>query len=57
VPDAKTIWLHGEQLTRAGAIKRLFALRDAGYLAVGGQIEGATVVKAWPAQVHKRGGF
>jgi len=57
VPDAKTIWLHGEQLTRAGAIKRLFALRDAGYLAMGGQMEGATVVKAWPAQVHKRGGF
>jgi hypothetical protein len=42
VPDAKTIWLFREQLTRAGAILRLFArfdavLRDAGYLAMGGQ--------------------
>jgi transposase, IS5 family len=38
VPDAKTLWLFREQLTRAGAIERLFArfdrlLRDAGYLA------------------------
>ena len=41
MPDAKTIWLFREQLTRAGAIERLFArfdaaLRDAGYLAMGG---------------------
>ena len=51
VPDAKTIWLYREQLTRAGAIERLFArfdaaLRDAGYLAMGGQIVDATVVEA-----------
>src|ERR687891_2644739 len=51
VPDAKTIWLFREQLTRAGATVRLFArfdaaLRDAGYLAMGGQIIDATVVQA-----------
>ena len=42
VPDAKTIWLFREQLTRAGAIERLFqrfdaALRNAGYLARAGR--------------------
>jgi IS5 family transposase len=51
VPDAKTIWLFREQLTRAGAIERLFAtfdstLRGAGYLAMAGQIVDATVVEA-----------
>jgi transposase, IS5 family len=51
VPDAKTIWLFREQLTRAGAVARLFArfdatLREAGYLAMGGQIMDATVVAA-----------
>lgn len=51
VPDAKTIWLFREQLSRAGAIERLFArfdavLRDQGYLAMGGQIVDATVVQA-----------
>ncbi len=51
VPDAKTIWLYREQLTRAGAVARLFArfdaaLRDAGYLAMGGQIVDATVIQA-----------
>ena len=51
VPDAKTIWLFREQLTRAGAVKRLFerfdaVLRQAGYLAMGGQIVDATVVEA-----------
>jgi IS5 family transposase len=40
VPDAKTLWLFREQLTRAKAVERLFArfdavLRDAGYLAMG----------------------
>jgi IS5 family transposase len=29
VPDAKTIWLFGEQLTRSGAIELLFASFDA----------------------------
>src|ERR687898_3403107 len=51
VPDAKTIWLFREQLTQAGAIERLFAsfdavLRQAGYLAMAGQIVDATVVEA-----------
>jgi IS5 family transposase len=51
VPDAKTIWLFREQLTKTGAVQRLFerfdaALRDAGYLAMGGQIVDATVIQA-----------
>ena len=51
VPDAKTIWLYREQLTRAGAVEHLFArfdaaLRDAGYLAMGGQIVDVTVIEA-----------
>src|SRR5512143_265832 len=42
VPDAKTIWLYREQLTRAGVIARLFArfdaiLRTRGYVAMGGR--------------------
>lgn len=41
VPDAKTIWLYREHLTRAGALGRAFdrfdtMLRDRGYLAMGG---------------------
>ena len=56
VSDAKTIWLFREQLTRAGAIERLFrqfdtALRDKGLLAMGGQILDATVVQARPARL------
>jgi transposase, IS5 family len=51
VPDAKTVWLYREQLTQAGAIERLFArfdavLRQAGYLAMAGQIVDATVIAA-----------
>jgi IS5 family transposase len=51
VPDAKTIWLYREQLTRAGALARLFArfdamLAESGFLAMGGQIVDATVVEA-----------
>jgi IS5 family transposase len=51
VPDAKTIWCYREQLTRDGAIARLFArfdaiLRARGYMAMGGQIIDATVVEA-----------
>ncbi len=51
VPDAKTIWLFREQLTRAGALGRLFdrfnaMLHERGYLAMGGQIVDATVVQA-----------
>jgi IS5 family transposase len=56
VPDAKTIWLFREQLTRGGAIERLFrrfdaALKDKGLLAMGGQILDATVVQARPARL------
>ena len=51
VPDAKTIWLYREQLTRAGALTRAFdqfdaMLRERGYLAMGGQIVDATVIEA-----------
>ena len=51
VPDARTIWLFREKLTRAGAIKPLFerfeaALREAGYIAMGGQIVDACLVAA-----------
>jgi IS5 family transposase len=51
VPDAKTIWLYREQLTRAGALAKLFARFDAvlagrGFVAMGGQIVDATVVEA-----------
>jgi len=51
VPDARTIWLFREKLTRAEAIKRLFdrfdaALREAGYVAMGGQIVDASLIAA-----------
>jgi len=51
VPDAKTIWLYREQLTKAGALTRAFErfdamLRERGYLAMGGQIVDATVIEA-----------
>lgn len=51
MPDAKTIWRYREQLTRAGALARLFARFDAtlaerGFIAIGGQIVDATVVEA-----------
>ena len=56
VPDANTIWTFREALTRAQiegepAIEVLFSayeasLRQAGYLAMGGQIVDATVVAA-----------
>jgi transposase, IS5 family len=51
VPDAKTIWLYREQLTRTGALARAFErfdtmLRERGYLAMGGQIVDATVIEA-----------
>jgi IS5 family transposase len=56
VPDAKTVWLFREQLTKAGAIERLFArfdalLREQGILAMGGQIVDATIVQARPARL------
>ena len=51
VPDAKTIWLYREHLTKAGALQRAFdrfdaVLRERGYLAMGGQIVDATVIEA-----------
>jgi len=51
VPDARTIWLFREKLTKAGAIEGLFArfdaaLRASGYLAMSGQIVDATLVPA-----------
>src|SRR3712207_9498072 len=51
VPDANTIWAFREALERAGAVQALFArfdatLREAGYLAMGGQIVDASIVAA-----------
>jgi len=51
VPDANTIWTFREQLTKAGAIQGLFdrfdrTLREAGYLAMSGQLLDATIVSA-----------
>lgn len=51
VPDATTIWLFRERLVKAGASKRLFerfdqAVRNAGYIAMSGQIVDASLVPA-----------
>lgn len=51
VPDARTIWLFREKLTKAGAIQTLFdrfdaALRASGYIAMGGQIVDARLIAA-----------
>lgn len=51
VPDARTIWLFREKLTKAGAIQALFdrfdaALRASGYIAMGGQIVDACLIAA-----------
>ena len=51
VPDARTIWLYRETLTRAGAVEALFARFDAhlkaqGYLAMGGQMIDASIIEA-----------
>ena len=58
VPDANTIWTFREALSRAGAIERLFALfdqtlREAGYLAMSGQLVDAAIVSA-PKQRNTR---
>ncbi len=58
VPDAKTLWLYREALTKAGAVEGLFNLFDGhlkakGYLAMGGQIIDATIVPA-PRQHNSR---
>jgi transposase, IS5 family len=51
VPDANTLWDFREALIGAGALDKLFerldrAIRDAGYLAMGGQIVDASLVAA-----------
>lgn len=51
VPDARTIWLYRETLTRAQAVEALFARFDAhlkaqGYLAMGGQMIDASIIEA-----------
>jgi IS5 family transposase len=51
VPDARTIWLFRERLTRAGAIGPLFErfdamLRQSGYIAMSGQIVDASLIAA-----------
>jgi transposase len=55
VPDARTIWLFREKLSKAEAIRPLFerfdaALRGAGYIAMGGQIVDASLIAA-PKQI------
>lgn len=51
VPDARTIWLYRETLTKAGAIETLFDrfdahLKEQGYLAMGGQMIDASIIEA-----------
>jgi IS5 family transposase len=51
VPDANTIWSFREALKKADAVDALFArfdaaLRESGFLAMSGQIVGATIVAA-----------
>jgi transposase, IS5 family len=51
VPDARTIWLFREKLTKAGAIGPLFerfdaTLRRSGYIAMSGQIVDASLIAA-----------
>ena len=58
VPDAKTIWMFREHLTRAGAIGKLFrrfdaAIRAAGYIAMSGQLVDSSLVAA-PKQRNTR---
>ena len=57
-PDAKTIWLYKEHWTQAGVVEELFErfdamLQDNGFLAMGGQIVDASIVRA-PAQRNRR---
>ena len=58
IPDARTIWLFREKLTRAGVIQTLFdrldgSLRAAGYIAISGQIIDASLISA-PKQRNTR---
>jgi IS5 family transposase len=59
VPDATTVWLFREALTKANLVKALFERFDGylnakGYIARGGQIVDATIVSA-PRQHNSRG--
>ena len=58
VPDAKTVWLYRERLSRVGLIDALFEdfdgyLKSQGYRAMGGQIIDASTV-AVPIQRNRR---
>jgi IS5 family transposase len=58
IPDAKTIWLFRERLTKANLIKELFSqfdqfLRNSGFAAQKGQIIDASIVSA-PKQRNSR---
>ena len=58
-PDAKTIWLYREHWTQAGVVEALFerfdrVLRDEGFLAMGGQVVDASIVRV-PARRNRRG--
>jgi IS5 family transposase len=58
IPDARTIWLFREKLTKAGVIQTLFdrlddALRASGYIAMSGQIVDASLISA-PKQRNTR---
>src|SRR6201987_237285 len=51
IPDARTIWLFREKLTKAGTIGPLFErfdamLRQSGYIAMSGQIVDASLIAA-----------
>ncbi len=56
-PDAKTIWLYREHWGQAGVVKDLFdrfdqVLRDEGFMAMGGQVVVASIVRA-PVQRNR----
>lgn len=58
-PDAKTLWLYREHWTQAGVVEDLFerfdqVLRDEGFVAMGGQVVDAAIVRA-PVQRNRRG--
>jgi IS5 family transposase len=58
-PDAKTLWLYREHWTQAGVVEDLFerfdqVLRDEGFMAMGGQLVDASIVRA-PVQRNRRG--
>ncbi len=57
-PDAKTIWLYREHWGQAGVVEDLFerfdqVLRDEGFMAMGGQVVDASIVRA-PVRRNRR---